>query len=77
MSSFFPFLLASRVGVAGGGGTRPCRGVCGLLLNIRALGRERGLSGRRKTGGNVPEGCLEWCEVRGLRGEVQVSHRRA
>jgi len=45
MSSFFPFLLASRVGVVGGGGTRPCGGVCGLLLNTRALGRERGLSG--------------------------------
>jgi len=45
MSSFFPFLLASGVGVAGGGGTRPCRGVCGLLLDTRALGRERGLSG--------------------------------
>jgi len=45
MSSFLPFLLASGVGVAGGGGTRPRGGVCGLLLNIRALGRERGLSG--------------------------------
>jgi len=45
MSSFFPFLFASGVVVVGGGGTRPRRGVCGLLLNTRALGRERGLSG--------------------------------
>jgi len=43
--SFFHFLLASGVGVAGRGGTRPTRGSCGLLWDTRALGRERGLSG--------------------------------
>jgi len=45
MSSFLPFLLASGVGVVGGVGTRSGRGVCGLLWDTRALGRERGLSG--------------------------------
>jgi len=45
MSSFFPFLLASGVVAVGGGGTRPRGEVCGLLLNTRALGRERRLSG--------------------------------
>jgi len=45
MSSFLPFLLARGVGVAGGGGARTDRGVCGLLWGTRALGRESGLSG--------------------------------
>jgi len=34
------------------------------------LEKERGVSGRRKTGGNVTERCLEWGEIRGLRGAV-------
>ena len=44
-STFLSFLLASGVGVAGGCGKRPTRDVCGLLWNIRPLGRKRVLSG--------------------------------
>jgi len=44
MSSFFPFLLVSGVGITGGGGMRPTRGVCGLLWDVWALGGKRDLS---------------------------------
>jgi len=44
-SSFLPFLLASGVAVAGGGGMRPTRGGCCRLGCVRALGGKRGLSG--------------------------------